>query len=160
MIKSFRYAFRGLKFAINNERNMRIHIVVAILVAVFSFLYQLEMIQYAVVFLCFGLVMACEMFNTAIEALVNLESPVYDNLARIAKDVAAGAVLIAAIITIIVAVFTFHDIERLLQTFVLIGTTPVLLISFLVLAGLGLFFIFGFTAGGKPHDRKTDNYKS
>ncbi len=160
MIKSFKFAFRGLKFAISNERNMRIHIVVAILVAAFSFLYGLEATQYAVVFLCFGLVIACEMFNTAIEALVNLESPTYDNLARIAKDVAAGAVLVSAIITIVVAVFTFHDIQRLWNTFVLIGTTPVLLVCFLLIAGLGLFFIFGCTGKVKQQDTKTDNYKS
>jgi len=139
---------------------MRIHIVVAILVAAFSFLYGLEANQYAVVFLCFGLVMACEMINTAIEALVNLETPTYDNLARIAKDVAAGAVLVSAIITVIVAAFTFHDLQKIWNTIVLIGTTPVFLICFLLIAGLGGFFIFGFTGKVKQQDQKTDNYKS
>ncbi len=160
LIKSFIFAFRGLKFAINNERNMRIHFVVAILVAVFSFLYGLTPAEYAVVFLCFGLVMACEMFNTAIEALVNLETPTYDNLARIAKDVAAGAVLVSAIITVVVALFTFHDLEKIWHTLVLIATTPVFLIIFLLLVGLGLFFIFGFNGKVKQQDKKTDNYKS
>lgn len=139
---------------------MRIHIVVAILVSVFSFLYGLEPTQYAIVFLCFGLVIACEMINTAIEALVNLESPTYDNLARIAKDVAAGAVLVSAIITVVVAVFTFHDLQRLWNTIVVIGTTPVFLVCFLLILGLGGFFVFGFSGRVKQQDNKTDNYKS
>ena len=160
LIKSFRYAFRGFVFAVNNERNMRIHIVVAILVAVFSFLYGLGAVQYALIFLCFGLVIAAEMFNTAIEALVNLETPAYDHLARIAKDVAAGAVLVSAIMTVVAAVFTFHDLNRLWETVVLIVTTPVLLVCFLLLIALGLFFIFGCTGKVKPQDSKNDNYKS
>lgn len=159
-MKSFRYAFRGFVFAVNNERNMRIHIVVAILVAVFAFLYGLQTTEYALIFLCFGLVIAAEMFNTAIEALVNLETPSYDHLARIAKDVAAGAVLISAVMTALVAVCVFHDLDKLWNTIVLIATTPVLLISFLLLIGLGIFFIFGCLGKVKSQDHKNDNYKS
>ena len=138
---------------------MRIHIVVALLVAFFSFLYKLSTTQYAVLFLCFGLVMAGEMVNTAIEALVNLETPAYNNLARIAKDVAAGAVFVSAAVTVIVACFLFGDLTRLWQTILLIGKTPVFLVCFLALAGLGLFFIFGCSGKVKPQNTKTDNYK-
>ena len=159
LIKRFRYAFRGLKHAINNERNMRIHIVVALLVGFFSFLYGLSPGQYAIIFLCFGFVITSEMFNTAIEALVNLESPTYDNLARIAKDVAAGAVFVSAVAAVIVALFTFDDWKRIGQTFLVIGTTPVYLISFLVIILIGCFFIFGCNGKVKPQNKKTDNYK-
>ncbi len=160
LIKSFLFAFRGLKHAINNERNMRIHIVVTLVVACFSFLYGLEATQYAILFLCFGLVITGEMINTAIEALVNLETPAYHNLARIAKDVAAGAVFVSATVTVIVACFLFGDLARLWQTIVLIVTTPVYLICFLVVAAFGIFFIFGFHGKGKTHNTKTDNYKN
>lgn len=159
LIKSFRFAIRGLKHAINNERNMRIHIVVALLVACFAFLYGLSATQYAVLFLCFGLVIAGEMVNTAIEALVNLETPAYNNLARIAKDVAAGAVFVSAIVTVIVACFLFSDLSRLWETVLLIVKAPVFLICFLVLIGLGLFFIFGCNGKVRPQSTKTDNYK-
>ena len=159
LIKSFRFAFRGLKHAINNERNMRIHIVVALLTAFFSFLYKLNATQYAILFLCFGLVITGEMVNTAIEALVNLETPAYDNLARIAKDVAAGAVFVSASVTVIVAFFLFGDPSRLWQTVLMIGKTPVYLVCSLVLIGLGGFFIFGCNGKVKPQNTKTDNYK-
>lgn len=157
LIKSFRYAFRGLIHTIKNERNMRIHIVVMLLVAFFSCLYALEPNQYAVLFLCFGFVITAEMVNTAIEALVNLESPAYDNLARIAKDVAAGAVFVSAIITVIVACFLFHDVRRLLKTFVLLVTTPVLLFPFLAAVGLGIFFIFFFP--NKLRRKNSDGFR-
>ncbi len=138
---------------------MRIHIVVALLVGFYSFLYGLAPEQYAVIFLCFGFVIAGEMFNTAIEALVNLESPTYDNLARIAKDVAAGAVFVSAITAVIVAFCIFHDWKRIIQTFLLIATTPVYLVIFAAIIIVGGFFVFGCNGKIKPQNKKTDNYK-
>lgn len=134
---------------------MRIHIVAAVLVTFWAFLYDLPSAQYAVLFLCFGLVIAAEMFNTAIESLVDLQSSSYDNLARIAKDVAAGGVLFAAIITIIVAVFTFGDLTKVKEALLLLVKTPVYWISFFVLATAGIYFIFAF----KHNSRKNKNHK-
>src|SRR5699024_9295907 len=96
LVKSFGYAFRGLWICISNERNMRIHLVTAVLLVLFSLVFGLSRMEYAILFFALGFVITAEMVNTAIEALVDLQSPAYDNLARIAKDVAAGAVLIAA----------------------------------------------------------------
>ena len=95
--RSFLYAFRGIRFCIKNERNMRIHLAAAVFVTAFSLAYRLEPLGYAVLFLAMGAVISFEAVNTALEALVNLASPAYHNLARIAKDVAAGAVFIAAL---------------------------------------------------------------
>lgn len=161
LIRSFKYALRGLRYAISNERNMRIHIVVALLLANFSYLYGLSANQFAILFLCFGLVMMAEMVNTAIEALVNLKAPAYDNLARIAKDVAAGAVFVCAVMTIIVAVFIFHDLTRLIDTILMIITKPLYLICFLLVTALGLYFIFGCCNGKtKSQAKKTDRMDS
>ena len=98
--RSFLYAFRGIRYCIKNERNMRIHLAAAVFVTAFSLVYRLEPLGYAVLFLAMGAVISFEAVNTALEALVNLASPAYHNLARIAKDVAAGAVFMAALAAI------------------------------------------------------------
>lgn len=140
--KSFLYAFKGIAYCIKNERNMRIHLCVTALVSLFSFYYQTTAFEYIVVFLCIGAVISGEMVNTAIETLVNLFSPSYNNLARIAKDVAAGAVFIEACVSIIVAGFVFINPPRLSAAFTRIITSPVAIISFVILIVLGIFFIF------------------
>ena len=89
LLKSFLYAFRGVRFCVKSERNMRIHLAAAVIVTAFSLVYGLNTAEYAVLFLTIGFVIVCEAVNTSIEAMVNLESPAYHDLARIAKDVAA-----------------------------------------------------------------------
>lgn len=147
LAKSFRYAFRGLVYCIKNERNMRIHISAAIVVSCFSWLYGLDETQYLALFLCLGFVIAAEAFNTAVEALVNLESPAYHPYARIAKDVAAGAVLISALTAVAVGGILFlSDPVRLWETICRIIFSPVYGPVFLVLLALSVFFVFN----GKP----------
>ena len=107
LFKSFLYAFRGVRFCVKNERNMRIHLAAAVFVTAFSLVYGLTPGEYAVLFLTIGAVIAAEAVNTAIEAVVNLESPSYNELARIAKDVAAGTVLLTALTACIVGFCLF-----------------------------------------------------
>lgn len=142
LVKSFSFAFRGIRFCIKNERNMRIHLAAAFIVTAFSLVYKLEPVQYAVLFLAMGAVIALEAVNTALEALVNLASPAYHNLARVAKDVAAGAVLVAAGAAIIVGVCLFGQWARLTETVYFILQTPLLAAGFVLLAGCGIWFIF------------------
>lgn len=150
LFKSFRYAFRGLWFCIKNERNMRIHITAAAIVLPFAFLYNLTRVEYALLILLMGLVMVCELINTAMEALVNLGSPSYDSLARIAKDVAAGAVLMCALAAVAVGIALFAKPDKLIATFLKIATNPFYLLLFLTLIVLGVFFIFK-GINHKPH---------
>lgn len=82
LCKSFLYAFHGIRFCVKNERNMRIHLAVAVLVTAFSLVYGLTGTEYALLFLTMGAVLSAEAVNTAIEAVVNLESPSYNALAR------------------------------------------------------------------------------
>ena len=142
LVKSFAYAFRGLWFCVKNERNMRIHIVAAVVVLLFSLIYGLTRTEYALLVMMLGLVMVCELVNTAIEALVNLGAPAYDSLARIAKDVAAAAVLLCALAAVGVGLALFWHPAKLWDTLVVIITTPVYWISFLILLILGVLFIF------------------
>lgn len=97
LTKSFVNAYKGIAFCIRNERNMRIHLTFTFYVLVFAPFYHFSTAEMLILLLAIGMVLFAEAVNTAIEALVNLEIQCYDHLAKIAKDVAAGAVLICAI---------------------------------------------------------------
>lgn len=142
LYKSFSYAFRGFKYAVDNERNMRIHLMVALFAIEFAQIYGLSSVEYIVLFLMFGLVITAEMINTAIEALVNLQTQSYDMLAKVAKDVAAGAVLVLAVTSVIVGGVLFLDFEKLQYSFHYIMGHPGLLVLFLVELVLAVLFVF------------------
>lgn len=101
---SFKYAWAGISYAFQTQRNFRIHVVIgstAIGLGVFLHLAAVEM---AVIGLTIAAVMATELLNTAIESLVDMSMPqTYHELAKIAKDCAAGAVLVSSVAAILVA---------------------------------------------------------
>lgn len=94
---SFGYAFAGLAAGWRTQPNFRIHLGLAAGVVVAGGLARLSAAGWAIVALAIGLVLAAELFNTALEAVVDLVSPEDHPLAKRAKDVAAGAVLVAAL---------------------------------------------------------------
>lgn len=140
--KSFVYAIRGVLYCVGNERNMRVHIAVAANVLLFSTICELSGIEYGLLFFTIGLVLMCEMINTSIETLVNLGSPTYHTLARIAKDVSAGAVLVAAAVSVVVGLCIFLQTERIFSAFSKIFSNPLLIILFFVSIIGGLIFVF------------------
>ena len=105
--KSFSYAFEGIFTCIRNERKMKIHIAVAALVVIAGWILGLSITEWCICLGLFGLVMALELVNTAVEAVVDLVTTERHPLAKIAKDTAAGAVLIAAIMAAIVGLLIF-----------------------------------------------------
>lgn len=105
--KSFGYAFEGIFTCIRNERNMKIHITVAALVVIAGWILGLSVTEWCICLGLFGLVMALELVNTAVEAVVDLVTAERHPLAKTAKDTAAGAVLIAAIMAAIVGLLIF-----------------------------------------------------
>ena len=105
--KSFGYAFEGIFNCIRNERNMKIHIAVAALVVIAGWILGLSITEWCICLGLFGLVMALELVNTAVEAVVDLVTTERHPLAKTAKDTAAGAVLIAAIMAAIVGLLIF-----------------------------------------------------
>lgn len=121
---------------------MRIHLVLTVLVGLFCYFYKVTQMECAVIFLCIGFVISSEMVNTAIETLVNLESPSYNNLAKIAKDVAAGAVFISASVSVVVAGIVFLQYDRLFPALISIWESVWGFIAFVVLSFLGILFIF------------------
>jgi diacylglycerol kinase len=94
---SFGYALAGLAAAWRTQRNLRIHAVLAVGVVAAGVLLRLAPLAWAIIALAIGLVVAAELFNTALEAVVDLASPQDHPLAKRAKDVAAAGVLIAAL---------------------------------------------------------------
>jgi diacylglycerol kinase (ATP) len=104
LLTSFRYAWAGISYAFQTQRNFRIHLVVGSFAIALSFLLNLSPIEIAVIGLTIGAVLTMELLNTAIESVVDLTvKQSYHELAKIAKDCAAGAVLISAIAAIFVA---------------------------------------------------------
>lgn len=110
---SFVYAFRGIAFTVRHERNMRIHIIATIYVLYFSTYYELTKSELILLVMTCMLVMAFEMLNTAIEVVIDKVSPNYSPLAKIGKDVAAGAVFLSAVMAVIVGLILFGDVERI-----------------------------------------------
>lgn len=89
------------------EKNMRIHLTFTVLVIIFGWILRISITEWLLCLLCFGLVFTAEMVNTAIENIVDLVSPQQNKLAGKAKDIAAGAVLVSAIISACVGLIIF-----------------------------------------------------
>ena len=103
LLVSFKYAGAGLKYAFVTQRNFRIHVVVGGVVLSLALWLQLALAHVAILMLTVGAVMVMELVNTAIEAVVDLVvQQTYHDLARIAKDCAAGAVLVSALVSVAV----------------------------------------------------------
>jgi diacylglycerol kinase (ATP) len=101
---SFKHAWAGVSYAFETQRNFRIHTSIGSLTIALSLLLHLESVKVAIVGLTIGLVLAFELLNTALESVVDLAiERNYHPLAKIAKDCAAGAVLISALAAIVVA---------------------------------------------------------
>jgi diacylglycerol kinase (ATP) len=100
---SFKYAAAGVTYAFNTQRNFRIHCVMGTLAIAIGALLQLSGVEMAVICITSGLVLTLELLNTAIESVVDLTvQQTYHELAKIAKDCAAGAVLISAFASVLV----------------------------------------------------------
>jgi len=102
LLGAFRIAFAGLGYALRTQRNLRIQLVVTGVVIVLGLWLRLPADQWAVLALTSGLVLSGELVNTVVEKLVDLVCPDYDPLAKVVKDVMAGAVVLACIVAVIV----------------------------------------------------------
>lgn len=107
LLKSFVYAWQGIRSVFGSESNMKIHALVAALIVFMGFAFWISPFEWIAIIICIGLVFSAEMFNTALETLTDKVSPEKNKLAGKVKDIAAGAVLIAAIISVIVGLIIF-----------------------------------------------------
>lgn len=106
-IKSFDYAIQGLVTFFKTQHNSWIHLIFAIAVVVMGFILDINKNEWCWLIFAISIVLITEMFNTAIEFLTDLVSPQYDPLAKKVKDVAAAAVLIAALASVAIGIIIF-----------------------------------------------------
>lgn len=113
--QSLTFALSGIGHALRSQRNLRIHITIAVVVVIAGFVLHIGRTEWAVVVTLIALVIGLELLNTAIEALVDLASPEPHSLAKVAKDTAAGAILVAALGSVAAGLIIF--LPRLWQIF-------------------------------------------
>jgi diacylglycerol kinase (ATP) len=104
---SFRHAGRGLAWAVSSQANLRVHLVAAAVVLIAAIVLRFSVIELVALLLCFAIVIAAELFNTTLEVLIDYAWPEHHPMIGRAKDVAAAAVLVAAIGAAIVGVLLF-----------------------------------------------------
>lgn len=100
--QSFQYAFNGIWYTLKTQRNAQIHTTIGLIIFTLGLLLNLTLIEWAIIALTMGFVLAAEMFNTVAEAAMDAISTEFNPHIKIAKDVAAGAVLTAAMTAIAV----------------------------------------------------------
>ncbi len=105
--QSLGYAYWGLKTAVKNEPNFRVHLTIGTAAIILAWLLGFSTIEWLILIFTVSFVLILELFNTALEAIVNLVSPQIKPHAKIAKDVSAAAVLLAAMTAIIVGLILF-----------------------------------------------------
>lgn len=136
---SFNYAVEGLVHTLRTQRNMKIHFIIAFLVLLSSLFVDISKMDLIMIFFSITLVIAMELINTAVEVVIDMITVEYRFRAKIAKNISAGAVLMASINALIVAYFIFVD---KIQTFSFslitkLGHAPI----YLIFVNLGLLII-------------------
>lgn len=147
-VKGFGFAFEGILTALKTECNMRVHFVcmfyMYLFLLAFDF-FQITRTQFAIIFIANGLVIGGELINTAIEAAVDLHGKEHTPLGKIAKDTAAGAVLVFAIAAVACGISIMYQPEAFKLLFNFFATHIFALILFIVsLISAVLFILFGF----------------
>lgn len=122
-LMSFVYAWRGLVYAVRTQRNARVHMILGASAIILGLLLRISPVEFAMIFVAITLVFIAEMFNTVAEACIDLVTSDYHPLARVAKDVAAGAVLLNAMLSVVIGVLVFmpHLLPLIPQALHLIG---------------------------------------
>lgn len=115
LLKSFGYAISGIIQVIKEERNIKIHLSAAIFVIALAFYLHFSRNDWLVLFLIITIVISLELVNSAVEAVVDLASPEIHPLAKKAKDVAAGAVFVAAIVSVMIGFLLFFPYFTILR---------------------------------------------
>jgi diacylglycerol kinase (ATP) len=153
VLQSFNWAFEGVIHVLRTERNMRIHFALATAVLILAFSYGVTKLELMALLIAISFVLIAEMVNTAVEATIDLATTSFDPLAKMAKDIAAGAVLIAAVNAIVIGYLVFADrltepssrlVERLRDAPANLTLIALILIVLIVIASKAL------TGSGTP----------
>jgi len=115
VLKSFKYAFSGISYVLKTSRNFKIQLIFAFTILIISFLVQISQSNYVILIATNMSVLILEILNTSIESIVDLVvKKEFSSLAKISKDTSAGAVLLASINSVIIAVYIFIPKIKLL----------------------------------------------
>ena len=115
LINSFKYAFSGIVSSFKTERNMKIHVLIMILVIIAGIIFKISALDWIILTIMISLVISAELFNTTFETVVDMITKERNEKAKLAKDIAAGAVLVLAIGSIIVGLIIF--VPKILEFF-------------------------------------------
>jgi diacylglycerol kinase len=107
LVRSFKCAFTGLYYLIKYERNFKVHLAIFSIMIVLGFLFKFSYLEFIIVLVVSGMVMATEAINSGFEIILDIIYPEHNSKSRIIKDILAGAVLVTAIIAAIVGVLLF-----------------------------------------------------
>ncbi|MEW6095302.1 MAG: diacylglycerol kinase [bacterium] len=146
---SFNYAISGIVHGLKTQRNMQLHVVVMVLVLLASLFLDLTRIELAVIFFAIGLVLISEMVNTAIESIVDLIIDTHHKIAGTAKDIGAGAVLIASIIALTIGYLILYNRIHMPSPMVLRTEYNLLHVSFVSLALVLILVVAAKASVGK-----------
>jgi diacylglycerol kinase (ATP) len=159
LLHSFNWAFEGIVYALRHERNMQIHFGLAVLVLLAALFFSLTRLEIIALLVAISFVLIAEMINTAIEQLMDMVTDEHDPRAKIAKDVAAGAVLIAAMNAVAVAYLVFYTritstpytvLQRVRSSSVDVTVIALVLVILLVIAVKALTRTGTALRGGLP----------
>lgn len=106
-LDSLKYALEGIEYCVKTQRNMRVHFVFAVCALVAGIILNISKLEFIIIIIVISMVLICEIFNTAIEKAIDTVTQEYHHMAKIVKDVAAGAVLVSAINAVVVAFLIF-----------------------------------------------------
>lgn len=153
IVESFNFAFEGIIHVLRTQRNLRIHFLIAAGVLVAALAFGVEKLELIALLLAIAFVLIAEMLNSAVEAAVDVASTSFDPLAKLAKDIAAGAVLIAAVNAVAIGylVFSGQVAERSSEFLDRLSNTPAELT--LIALVLTIFLVIGtkaLTGRGTP----------
>ena len=155
LVDSFNFAIEGLISALKNEKHMKVHILAAIIIVILAIVINASKVEILIISLSVSFVVITELVNTAVEAIVDLVSPERHPLAKLAKDVAAGAALVAAINALCVGYLLFYD--KLLDIFdganklhVIAGRKGNISILILILVSILVIVLKTFFRKGTP----------
>lgn len=142
IFKSLKFALNGILYVIKNERNMRFHMVISVYVFVFSLFFSMSTWKYVVLMLIISSVMILEMLNSSLENLVDLCSKEYNTSAKIAKDIAAGAVLVMCFVSVIIGLIFFTELEAYVRIWFFVCKYPVVIILFVIFSYVSCEYVF------------------
>lgn len=153
LLDSFNYAIEGIVYSVRTQRNMRIHMIAAILVLTACFFYDLNKMELLVITITITMVIAAELINTAVELAIDATTNYYHPLAKLAKNAAAGAVLVTAINAVLVGYIIFWDKLKYINFIVMKkikGSNPYMIFIIIAVVSIITLIIKAIFGEGTP----------